>query len=571
MSSQVSNFPASIMKTNDIPDVKRSLANFHPNIWKEHFLSFTFDDALKVDDGMKERTEKLKEEIRMMMIAYVENQLIKLNLVDSIQRLGVSYHFEDEIDEFLEHIYVSYNNSLLLSNKNSNGEDLHITALLFRLLRQQGYRISCDIFLKFMDDNGKFKESLVEDERGILSLYEASHMMGHGEALLEEALEFTTTHLQTYIHRYSNINPSFASEVSNALKLPIRKSVPRIKAREYLEIYQQHSSHNETLLEFSKLDFNILQKLHQKELSEICRWWKDLDVPTKFPFARDRIVECYFWTLGAYFEPQYSVGRKMLTKVIAIASILDDIYDAYGTFEELQVFTPAIQRWDRSIVHTLPEYMKPFYVAMLKLFEEIGKEIDKDQNSLHLQVAIGGIKRLSESYFEEAKWLNKEYKPSFKEYMELALKTTGYTMLISISFLGLGDHIVTNEVLQWLSNGPQIIKASTIICRLMDDIASHKFEQEREHVASAVECYMKQYDCSEEEACIELHKEVVDAWKDTNEAFYRPFNVPVPVLMRVLNFSRVINLLYLDEDGYTNAKSGTKFLIKSLLVDPLPC
>lgn len=82
---------------------------------------------------------------------------------------------------------------------------------------------------------------------------------------------------------------------------------------------------------------------------------------------------------------------------------------------------------------------------------------------------------------------------------------------------------------------------------------------------------MEQYDCSEEEACVELHKEVVDAWKDTNEAFYRPFNVPLPVLMRVLNFSRVMNLLYLDEDGYTNAKSRTKFLIKSLLVDPLPC
>lgn len=74
------------------------------------------------------------------------------------------------------------------------------------------------------------------------------------------------------------------------------------------------------------------------------RWWKDLKVPTKFPFARDRIVECYFWTLGSYFEPHLSVGRKMLTKVIAISSILDDIYDAYGTFEELQVLTPAIQR-----------------------------------------------------------------------------------------------------------------------------------------------------------------------------------------------------------------------------------
>ena len=74
------------------------------------------------------------------------------------------------------------------------------------------------------------------------------------------------------------------------------------------------------------------------------RWWKDLEVPTNFPFARDRIVESYFWTLGAYFEPHFGVGRKILTKVIVISSILDDIYDAYGTFEELQIFTTAIQR-----------------------------------------------------------------------------------------------------------------------------------------------------------------------------------------------------------------------------------
>lgn len=120
-----------------------------------------------------------------------------------------------------------------------------------------------------MDKNGKFKESLGEDERGILSLYEASHMRGHGEDVLEEALEFTTKHLKTYIE-YSN-NPHFAAEVRNALKFPIRKGVPRIKTRQYLAIYQQHPSHNETLLKFSKLDFNILQRLHQKELSEICR------------------------------------------------------------------------------------------------------------------------------------------------------------------------------------------------------------------------------------------------------------------------------------------------------------
>lgn len=81
---------------------------------------------------------------------------------------------------------------------------------------------------------------------------------------------------------------------------------------------------------------------------------------------------------------------------------------------------------------------------------------------------------------------------------------------------------------------------------------------------------MEQYGCSEEEACVELHKQVVDAWKDTNEACLHPIAVPMPILMRVVNFSRVMNLLYLDEDGYTNARSETKSLIKSLLVHPMP-
>ena len=97
------------------------------------------------------------------------------------------------------------------------------------------------------------------------------------------------------------------------------------------------------------------------------RWWKDLKVETNFSFARDRIVECYLWTLGVYFEPQFSVGRKLLTKVTAISSILDDIYDAYGTFEELQVLTPAIQRSLKYIAHYIYIYCSMYYL----LFQNI--------------------------------------------------------------------------------------------------------------------------------------------------------------------------------------------------------
>lgn len=75
-----------------------------------------------------------------------------------------------------------------------------------------------------------------------------------------------------------------------------------------------------------------------------CRWWKKSDFVTRVPYARDRVVEAYFWSLGMSYEPEYSTARKIVGKLIACISLLDDTYDAYGTVEELELFTQAIQR-----------------------------------------------------------------------------------------------------------------------------------------------------------------------------------------------------------------------------------
>ena len=74
-----------------------------------------------------------------------------------------------------------------------------------------------------------------------------------------------------------------------------------------------------------------------------------MDFSRKLPFARDRVVECYFWPLGVFFEPQFAWGRRMLTKAIALLSVIDDIYDAYGTLTELELFTRVIQRFAKFI------------------------------------------------------------------------------------------------------------------------------------------------------------------------------------------------------------------------------
>ncbi|KAK9151970.1 hypothetical protein Syun_010279 [Stephania yunnanensis] len=107
----------------------------------------------------------------------------------------------------------------------------------------------------------------------------------------------------------------------------------------------------EELLELH-LANNYLEAFREFDVSEsfikqFQRWWKHMDVSLKkLPFARDRLVECYFWILGVYFEPCYSWARVFTTTVMALASIINDIYDVNGTMEELLLFACAFERMD---------------------------------------------------------------------------------------------------------------------------------------------------------------------------------------------------------------------------------
>ncbi|KAF8391454.1 hypothetical protein HHK36_023759 [Tetracentron sinense] len=81
------------------------------------------------------------------------------------------------------------------------------------------------------------------------------------------------------------------------------------------------------------------------------------------------------------------------------------------------------------------------------------------------------------------------------------------------------------------------------------------------------------YDEMEEEMTKEgrsYHVYYANAWKHINEACLKPTVVPMPPLMRVLNFARMIHLIFMDDDGYTNAHIVLKDYIILLLVDPMP-
>lgn len=85
----------------------------------------------------------------MMFQSSIRDIKYKLNLIDSLQRFSLPHLFQQEINNLLEQIHHSFieDNTIIEDN------NYHSLALLFRLFRQQGYRISsgtCILFLYYL-------------------------------------------------------------------------------------------------------------------------------------------------------------------------------------------------------------------------------------------------------------------------------------------------------------------------------------------------------------------------------------------------------------------------------------
>ena len=61
-------------------------------------------------------------------------------------------------------------------------------------------------------------------------------------------------------------------------------------------------------------------------------------------WARDRVIVSFMTGLGLVSDPKQSSYRKWFAKAIALVIVIDDIYDVYGSLEELQHFTNAVDR-----------------------------------------------------------------------------------------------------------------------------------------------------------------------------------------------------------------------------------
>ncbi|KAF7148595.1 hypothetical protein RHSIM_Rhsim03G0006700 [Rhododendron simsii] len=423
-------------KTSDEKIVRRS-ANYQPPIWDFDYVQSL--NSKYVGDKYVTRAAKLKEDVKKMLTE-VADPLDGLEIIDDLQRLGVFYHFEEEIKRVLESIYNC--------KRDGNEEGLHATSLKFRLLRQHGYDVPQGT------------------SNGVLKLF--------------------------------------------------------------------------------------------------TKWWNRSCLGTKLSFARDRLVENFLWPIGQNFKPQFSNFRRNMTVVNALITVVDDVYDVYGTLDELEIFTNAIERWDISAMEQLPDYMKICFLAVFNSINEMGYETLTEQDVHIIPHLQKSWTDMCKAYLKEAKWYYSGYKPTLEEYMSNAwISIAAPTMLTHAYFLCTNP--INMEGLDWLVEYPNIIRWSAIILRLADDLGTSPDEMKRGDIPKSIQCYMHETGASEEDARDHIKYLIGKTWEKMNEDRFADSPFSQTLVEIAMNLARVSQCMYLYGDGHAAQESALR-IPKSLLI-----
>ncbi|KAB2086437.1 hypothetical protein ES319_A04G031500v1 [Gossypium barbadense] len=541
----------------DDSKIRRS-ANYHLPIWDYDYVQSLRDDFVQ-DESYNERASKLQEEVRMMLGNMVDS-LEKLELIDTLQRLGLSYHFEAEINKTLKNISIDRIGTVAWKKDN-----LYATVLEFRLLRQHGYKVDQDVFTCFMDDVGNIKSSLNQDFKGLLNLYEASYLLLEGETMLENARELAAKLLKQYL-KENNDDQYLRMLVDHAFELPLHWRMARLEARWFIDVYEKNKDKNPIILELAILDYNIVQSMHLEDFKYASTWWKELGLGERLSFARDRLMSNFLWSAGMIILPQDRKRRRNQTKLNSLLTCIDDVYDVYGTLDELELFTDVLERWDINAIQRLPNYMKIYYLALDNFVNEMAFDILKEQGINVIPFLKKLWTDLCKAYLLEAKWYYTGYTPTLQEYMDNGwISVTGPAMLGHSAT----DHITEEGLHNIQEYYPDIIYQANIIVRLVNDLATSSYELKRGDVPKSILCYMNESGASEEEAREHMWKLIDAAWKKMNEDQMTISPLPRKFIEMAMNHARVALMIYQKDDGFGIEDNEIKDKVLSLFVHPI--
>ncbi|CAA7013456.1 unnamed protein product [Microthlaspi erraticum] len=532
--------------------------------WGQHFLSVHVDvtemDALRIE------IEELKPIVRGMLMSSqsVDSTKKRVCLIYLLVSLGLMYLFEDEIEKSLQENFEKIEDVLAGENDcprfpTSFGFSEHtVTKCLL-------------VFTRFKGEDGKFKECLVEDVKGMVSFYEAAHLGTTTEDIMDEALSFTTSKLES-LAKYGDGFSHITARIKNALCMPQHFNNEMVFTREYITFYENEEDHNKMLLRFAKINFRFLQQNWIQELTTLGRWWKQQDYASKLPpYFRDRLTECYLYSLLTYFEPRFSRGRAAILNISTLVTLIDDTCDRYAPLSDIADLVACVERWDPDNLDCLPDYMKIVFKAAWDILEKCESEGKSEEgSSFDVQGLLGELKIYLRANLRFAEWAQTDLVPTtLDEYFEIG--GTEVTMHISVggTFLALGK-TDRDKAYEWLKSRPKYIQAQAKRGRLMNDITGFYDDMSRGYKPNAVNYYMKQYNVTEDEALADLHMMVRELDKTVNEEFLKTAKkMPRKILRGPIGFGNTVVFSYRFGEEFTFPERFKEH-ITSLFVNLIP-
>ncbi|KAL6634117.1 hypothetical protein ACP70R_026788 [Stipagrostis hirtigluma subsp. patula] len=422
---------------------------------------------------------------------YPMNIYSKLFIVETLEKMGISYRFSDEINRILDMTYKSW-----LQNDEEILMDSETCAMAFRVLRMRGYDVSSDIFSKFFEDS-KYHDLVqghLKDTKTLLELYKASQArISEDERALENIGSLTVKRLKEQLCSKRLSRPAMLQEsgicTSVAFLLCNRRTTraqeehrtfrPPKFSDEKVSIHVACQA-TEDIIALAIEEFCSSKALYQQELRCIESWVKEFRLDD-LNFSRTVPLDVYVFLASTVFTWKFPEARIAWIKNCLLTTVVDDFFDNGGSIEELKNLIALIEKWDTyNEIGFRSEHVEILFFAVYKTNSLIGEKAAEVQN----RRVIGHIAKLWLDYLRanmmEAEWSTTRYVPTMEEYMPIAEASIAMGPILATSLYLVGPEISENMI-----SDPEykdMLRLISICCRHLNDLRTYKRERTQGYV-----------------------------------------------------------------------------------------
>ncbi|KAG7585056.1 Terpene synthase metal-binding domain [Arabidopsis thaliana x Arabidopsis arenosa] len=504
----------------------------------------------------------------------LNEDLIKLSMVNLIESTGLGEFFGIEIEHVLEQVYRHYEEKDVERMPMSYlADQLHKDSLAFRMLRMHGRDVSPRSFCWFLND----QEMRYQLERNvdsfllvILNVYRATDLMFPGENDLEEAREYTRNLLKKsrsnnekmivhelstpWIARLKHLDHRMWIENKNSNALSVEKA----------SFLRLNSAYSNKLTHLAAKTFEFRQAKYCRELEELTMWVKKWGL-SDIGFGREKTTYSYFATVTSLpYEYAIKFG-KLAAKSAILITIADDFFDEVGSFNDLEALTKAVLRWEG-------EELKGYGKIIFRALDDIVRETAYTCRTHHKTDIIVHLRNIwgetFESWLREAEWSKKGHTVTMEEYIRNGMiSIAAHTIALSISCL-MEPCFPQNKLKP--GNYDNITTLLMIISRLLNDLQSYQKEQEQGKINSVL-LHLKNHPGLEIEDSIAHIEKIIDSKrKEFMEHVLVDGQSDLPKPCKEIHMSccKVFEMFFNKKNRYD---SNTEMLqdIKKALYDPV--